>query len=174
MTTKQIDRKFLYYDARTFRIVGNDETEIKDFEKTLREILKRIASLTYSNSKFDKKHVLYKKNSGNYLYMVVDSDVDINNANAIRFQLIQSRNDLLPCVEEGGKLTPLSDLFTSKTQKLAEITHGVLFLKERVLGLEYNNAGAKKNDLMLYLIDKAYGSEISRISFVNLINDNTL
>lgn len=169
-----IERKFYYYGSRAYYVVGSDEKQVPNYSLAIRNVFKDIAKLKYSNRLFDQQHLLYKKNDGTYIYIVVDDSVDLDTCSSIRFQLIQCRDNLLPCIEEKGKLTPLKDFLKGRNQKLAEITHCVLFLDKRVLAMEYNYAGAKKPELVSYLFDKIDKSKVSRISFESLLNSKTI
>lgn len=170
----QISRRFFYYGSNVYKVVGNEEKRISDYATTLRQVFKEIKELKYSNTNFDENHLFYKKKDGTFIYINVDESVDLDTCSKIRFQLIQCRNNLLPCIEENGVLTPLKDLLKGRNQKLAEITHCVLFLNERVLAMEYNYAGAKKPELVLYLKEKISNNVFSNISFENLLNNNVL
>ena len=92
---------------------------------------------------------------------------------AIQFRLLLCRDNLLPYIEENGDLTPLSDVI-KRNQKMAEITHCILFMDKAILAMEFNFAGAKAKDLAIYLQEKSEATVLAEIEITNLINTNSL
>lgn len=167
-----VNRRFFYYTVDIKHIDGAPNTAItcKDPKASLIETFKRIQKLKYHNSIFTPQYVVHQNSDGNYIYIIIDN----LKSNKIEFRLLLCRDKLLPYIEENGKLTPLSNLLANSFQRMAEITHCIFFLNTNTMAMEYNFAGAKIKELAEYLINKADYEYLSDISFLNLININTL
>lgn len=163
-----VKRRFYFYSIYAKSKNNKEWTDHTELTNVLNNTFNEINKLVYSNDKFGTGYQVFKNKDGNYVYMIINA----MSSEYIKFQLVLSRDKLLPYVEEEGKITPLSDLFTNKKQRLAEITHGILFRKTNTLALEYNNNGAKKRDLVEYIESKS--SIIGEILFTNLVNPETL
>ena len=172
MAKENVNRRFFYYGVKTKYVdFKNTEVDSENISDTLIATFKKIQKLRYSNNKFFPNFLLYQNTDGDYVYI----KIDYLGKSEIRFRLLFCRDKLLPYIEENGSLKPLYDLFDDKKfQKMAEITHCIMFLETNTLAVEYNFAGAKVNDLALYLTSKAGLDLISTIEIYNLVNINVL
>ncbi len=168
---KKVKRRFFYYSL-TGRYLDLSDNTLKSCDNmafTMKKALKNINDLTYSDKDFSKTSLLHRNGDGNYIYIKIDSV----SKKSIMFRLLLCRDNLLPFIEENGDLTPLSDMIT-RNQKMAEITHCVLFMDKAVLAMEFNFAGAKTKDLAEYLTAKSNSTLLKEIEIPNLVNGNSL
>jgi hypothetical protein len=169
----KITRRFYYYQ---FDLDYSDQhnSRVATYEKdqlatVLAEFFKASKSLVYDNTLFDKKYMLYEKPDGNFVYTILDSLDETH----IKFRILLCRSKLLPYIEQNGVLSPMTN-YISAGDKLAEVTHGIFFLKHNALALEYNFAGAKIKDISDYLVNKSSIEKIFDANFYNMVNIDTL
>lgn len=167
-----IKRKFYFYniEAKYADLSSNIVRLYKNPENALIKTFEGFQRLKYSNNRYTKEYLFHQNRDGNYVYVITDEI----NEDYIKFQLLLCRDKLLPFIEEGGKLTPLTVLLSGGNKKLAEISHGVIFLKSNILALEYNFAGAKRNDLAEYIDNKTVSTLMANTYFSNLLNIDAL
>jgi hypothetical protein len=169
MQNAKVKRRFYYYNLVT-RYLDATGTMRKhtDMKSELTKAFQHYMTLIYDDKSCDSHSIVYKTTDGDYVYILVDEI----NSDKIKFRLILSRDSLYPYLDKNGSLTSLYDILTDKTQKVAEVTHGVIFLNKGVLGLEYNSNGAKTGLLAQYIDNKS--GNINLIEIDNMLNLNTL
>lgn len=145
-------------ESNGFRIVSES---IEDIKKIFSEIEKM------SLDKNDKNSVYIKRDTNTYNYIVVD----FKNNNYIFGRLISSSNDVYPSIDQDGNIIPLKDKLPPNSN-LAHITHFVFFLDENIVGIEYNNVGARPTSLANYIITKFEGRY--RLELVEAVNSTAL
>lgn len=171
MSNETVKRKFYFYSVEAgYLNQSNTVTKYDNIADPFYKLFCDIQKLEYSNTDFSSNYLLYQNMYGDYVYIHIDSI----NKEKIEFKLMLCRDKLLPFVEENGVLKPIYELFTNKKQKLAEVTHCVLYLEKNVLGMEYNFAGAKVKDLIIYLEAKAKYGNVVNIKIDNLVNEDTI
>lgn len=165
-----VKRKFYYYSIETRHIdkTTNIANPCNDPSQSLIKVFEGFKNLKYSNNIFTERYIFHQNRDGNYIYVTVDEV----NKKYIKFQLLLCRDNLFPYIEENGKLTPLSTLLSGGNKKLAEVSHGIIFLESNILALEYNFAGAKRNDLAEYIDAKS--NYFVATNFPNLLNIDAL
>lgn len=140
MGQESVKRKFYFYSIEAGYVnQTNTIIQYQNIAEPFYKLFCDIQKLKYSNKDYTINYLLYQNMDGNYIYIHVDNI----SKEKIEFKLMLCRDKLLPFIEEDGKLKPISELFTNKKQKLAEVTHCVLYLEKNILGMEYNFAGAK-------------------------------
>lgn len=171
MGQESVKRKFYFYSIEAGYVnQTNTIIQYQNIAEPFYKLFCDIQKLKYSNKDYTINYLLYQNMDGNYIYIHVDNI----SKEKIEFKLMLCRDKLLPFIEEDGKLKPISELFTNKKQKLAEVTHCVLYLEKNILGMEYNFAGAKTKNLIIYLEAKAKYGKVVNIKIDNLINEETL
>lgn len=161
-------KKEIYYYRpvlRKFDREYNGFKIVKDISKELIEIFTEIKGM--SLNKNDLRNVYIQRDSNTYNYIVVD----FNNNDYIYGMLITSSNDVYPSIEQEGSLTPLKDKLPPNSS-LAHITHFVFFLNEDIVGIEYNNVGARPTSLASYITNKF--NDKYQMELVEAINSNAL
>ena len=164
---KTKNKEIYYYrpDLQKFNREYDGFKSIDNVSKELISIFKEIKDM--SLNKNDSRNVYIQRDSNTYNYVVVD----FNNDDYIYGMLISSSNDVYPSIEQEGSLMPLKDKLPPNSS-LAHITHFVFFLNENVVGIEYNNVGARPTSLARYITDKFYGKY--RMELVESINSKAL
>ncbi len=171
MGNETVKRKFYFYSIEAgYLNQSNTVVQYENIADPFYKLFCDIQKLKYSNTDFSNNYLLYQNMYGDYVYIHIDRI----SKEKIEFKLMLCRDKLLPFIEEDGKLKPIYELFTNKKQKLAEVTHCVLYLEKNVLGMEYNFAGAKTKDLIIYLEAKAKYGSVVNIKIDNLVNEDTI
>lgn len=170
-SVNKLPRKFYYYtySIEYFNSETNTNCIYNNLTEKVLDIFYKIKELPYDDKNFDKNFCIFKNRNEDYFYMFIDS-ID---KEYIQFRLLICRDKLLPFIEKDGKVTPLSSVLKN-SQKLAEVTHCILFPKYGILGMEYNYSGAKAKDLTAYILNKFESQEVLNFPIVNLINMDSL
>ncbi|WP_029503966.1 hypothetical protein [Lachnoclostridium phytofermentans] len=164
----EIQRKFYYYEIDIRREIAGSVEKVPDLKKCIKDIFCRIKHLKYSDTDFTDKYLVQENERGDYTYLIIDELDD----HYIKFRMLLCKDKLLPYIEESGKLEPLANKVITGKKKLAEITHGIIFLESNTLALEYNAAGGRKTDLSKYIDSKAGIPQITYLT--NRVNPDTL
>ena len=120
-----------------------------------------------SLNKNDENNVYIQRDANTYNYILVYFD----NNNYIYGMLIRSSNDVYPSIEQEGNIIPLKNKLPPNSN-LANITHFVIFLDENVIGIEYNNVGARPTSVANYITEKFHGKY--RMELVESVNFTAL
>lgn len=141
-----------------FKNVENVSEELKRIFKEIKEM---------SLNKNDENNVYIQRDANTYNYILVYFD----NNNYIYGMLIRSSNDVYPSIEQEGNIIPLKNKLPPNSN-LANITHFVIFLDENVIGIEYNNVGARPTSVANYITEKFHGKY--RMELVESVNFTAL
>ena len=138
---------------------------VENVSEELKRIFKEIKEMSLNRN--DENNVYIQRDANTYNYIVVYFD----NNNYIYGMLIRSSNDVYPSIEQEGNIIPLKNKLPPNSN-LANITHFVIFLDENVIGIEYNNVGARPTSVANYITEKFYGKY--RIELVESVNSTAL
>lgn len=150
-----VNRSIYYYDVCVENIEENMMVEVADTPQILCNAFKRIKDINdklLSEGKKERRQLLrkieYTTENSDKIYIDVDSIDEISGR--IKFRIILCRSDALPYVEQDGKLVNLTK-FVDGNFNLAEVTHCILFIKEKIMGAEFNFNGARPSTICAYL-----------------------
>lgn len=138
---------------------------VENVSEELKRIFKEIKEMSLNRN--DENNVYIQRDANTYNYIVVYFD----NNNYIYGMLIRSSNDVYPSIEQEGNIIPLKNKLPPNSN-LANITHFVIFLDENVIGIEYNNVGARPTSVANYITEKFYGKY--RMELVESVNSTAL
>lgn len=138
---------------------------VENVSEELKRIFKEIKEMSLNRN--DENNVYIQRDANTYNYIVVYFD----NNNYIYGMLIRSSNDVYPSIEQEGNIIPLKNKLPPNSN-LANITHFVIFLDENVIGIEYNNVGARPTSVANYITEKFYGKY--RMKLVESVNSTAL
>lgn len=164
---KTKNKEIYYYrpDLKKFDKEYNGFKNVDNISKELIKIFDEIKGL--SLNKNEEANVYIQKDSNTYNYIVAD----FSGKDYIYGKLISSSNDVYPSIEQYGNILPLKDKLPPNSN-LAHITHFVFFLNENVIGIEYNNVGARPTSVANYINTKYYGKY--EMNLIELINSKAL
>lgn len=139
-----INRNLYYYD---FDLMQRDQQTKKmrsldSFELLIREIFQ------YFMDEYDNniKNIELELTNGDKLFIIVDELKE----DYIEYRMVLGRTDALPFVEKEGVLESL-EKYLDGNQNIAEVTHCVLFPRYKIIGAEYNFAGARASAISKYI-----------------------
>jgi len=164
---QKMKKKEIYY-YRPFLQKFNKENGFKSVDnvsKELIEIFKRVKEMSLKRN--DENNVYLQRDANTHNYIAIDFD----NSNYIYGRLISSSNDVYPSIDQEGKLIPLKTKLPPNSN-LAHTTHFVFFLDDNVVGIEYNNMGARPTSLASYITNKFDGEY--HMELIESINSNAL
>ena len=164
---KTKNKEIYYYrpDLKKFDKEYNGFKNVDNISKELIKIFDEIKGL--SLNKNEEANVYIQKDSNTYNYIVAD----FSGTDYIYGKLISSSNDVYPSIEQYGNILPLKAKLPPNSN-LAHITHFVFFLNENVIGIEYNNVGARPTSVANYINTKYYGKY--EMNLIELINSKAL
>ena len=145
-------------------ISGEDFKIVEDLPTELVNVFNAIKSL--SRDHLSENNMYMDIDSKKYYYM----DIDDITSDFIRGRIISSSSDVYPSIENSGNLSSLQDKLP-RDSKLADITHFVVFINKGIIGVEYNNKGARPTTIAKYVTTKLLSKYY--MSFVNIINKST-
>lgn len=161
-------RKEIYYYRPVLQRYDKEYNGFKTVEDTSNEILNVFTKISeMSLNKNDENSVYIQRDVNTYNYILID----FKNKDYIYGMLVSSSNDVYPSIDQNGNIIPLKDKLPPNSN-LAHITHFVFFLQENIVGIEYNNVGARPISLANYVSNRFYGKY--RMELVEALNSNAL
>lgn len=161
-------KKEIYYYRPSLQKYDKEYRGFKNVDNISEELNKIFEEIKdMSLNKNDENNVYILRDSNTYNYILVN----FNNDDYIYGMLISSSNDVYPSIEQEGNIIPLKNKLPPDSS-LAHITHFVIFLKENIIGIEYNNVGARPTSVANYITNRFYGRY--RMELIESVNSNTL
>lgn len=156
---RTIPRKIHFYEARfSIEQQAGAMVEISD----PRSIFAHVRALNFTGVVLGAPASRYLETFGGNLLAILSAQ---EIAPGIRGTIGTIRRNALPDVERSGRLRALS---LPPNAGLFEATHFVLFLPQRILGMEFNLYGPRTGRLGEYLLTKCNGL-VSNVEFVPIL-----
>ena len=154
-----VERKIQFYRAQLRgEDEGGDPVEVEDPSA----LFQTVADLPFLTPGPETPRTRYLQLAdGNF---VAVTTVSVNRGQ-VRGVIGTSRRTAQPDVETLGNLRPLN---LPRDAGLFEATHFILFVHDRVLGMEYNQYGPRTGRLAQYLLDKC-GDTLKRAEFLPIL-----
>lgn len=163
---KNINRNIYFYDVSFCKYEEdmNSFIESKNFKEDCKNMFKLFEELPFDKSNMNYSKYL-KKANGTYDFIKIDNISD----DYIEGKLINCDDTGLTYYEKDGELTFIKDALT-ENQSIAEISHFVIFINDKVMAFEYNPKCSHSPSLSNYIKVKTNMKYI--IEFKNLLNKN--
>lgn len=186
MAKDGVDRKIYYYDVNAYihNAVTNTVTLAVDQKSLLREAFSYIKDLNQKvldeddNEKINLilERFKYTTEYGDEVYIIVD---EINDEDKVKFRIVLCRTNAFPFIEKNGQLSTMTSEINGDFN-IAEITHCVLFLKQGIMGAEFNFSGARPSTIIQYIphvykgiIQLSCTGKMRNDAFERIINEDT-
>lgn len=160
-----IKRKIMFYNVEIGRISGQEMNIIDDVNEIENIMLngdRIIRNLPFDLNAINSRYLC--KDNNNDLSMYIDSFQN----GIIEGRIVLCRRSLLPSIESQGML---SDLEIDENAGIAEITHFKYFVRDKILGVEYNFHGPKSTQIAEYFQQKL--QNIIQMFNIHTISDNS-
>ena len=159
---RKIVRNIYYYEIELKVFKDGDMKISDDFENDCKKMFLSFNDLVFDKNDFTKSKYL-KKQNGTYDFIHIDSMDD----ECITGKLINCDDSGLTYYEKDGEIQFIREVLQEKM--VAEVSHFIIFFKERILAFEYNAKSSHAPSLANYIITK---NEFYNIKFMNLLNKN--
>lgn len=146
---KPVNRSIYFFNVQLNQWSNGNFIPINNIVPVSKQIFSHIKSLPYSVTPDTPSKYLTTYDE-NVLYMHIDTNV-INTSKTIEGQFGISRRNALPVIENQGTFTGLT---LPPTAGVAEITHFVYFIEDKIMGVEFNFYGPRSSRLGFYIQEK--------------------
>lgn len=163
---KTINRNIYFYEVSFSKYVAekNLYVEFENFKEDCKDMFKAFEKLPFDKNNTDYSKYL-KKGNGSYDFIKIDNITD----DYIEGKLINCDDTGLTYYEKDGELTFIKEAL-KENQTIAEISHFVIFIKDKIMAFEYNPKSSHSPSLSNYI--KVKPDMKYFVEFKNLLNKN--